>query len=143
MRGKEDKTVRDNHAFESKSWTYMEFAEALVALEPLSKKNVVIRDSPNRLWMSSYLFMMDASNVRWRPSEYELFFTLRRYGNVMVKNARKEIREDLAKIVELAKGIKRYDDSLKECEMVEHNAEILIKLQEVITPYLVAQKLSE
>lgn len=122
---------------------YMEFAEALLALEPLSKKNVVIRDSPNRLWMSSYLFMMDASNVRWRPSEYELFFTLRRYGNVMVKNARKEIREDLAKIVELAKGIKRYDDSLKECEIVEHNAKILARLQEVITPYLVAQKLSE
>lgn len=86
----------------------------------------------------------------------------------MVNNAREEIRGDLAKIVELAKDIKRYEDrfmgfrtfkhaissyakmmedleeTTKECEKVtKHNAKILVRLQEVITPHLVAQKLSE
>ena len=122
---------------------YMEFGKALAALEPLSKRNVVIRDTPNRLWMATSMFMKDASNRRWTLSDYEKFFTLRMYGSEMASNAREGIREDLTKIVELAKDIKRYNDSFKEGEMAEHNAEILIRLQEVITPYLVAQKLSE
>lgn len=148
---------------------YMEFREALAVLEPLGKKNVVIRDGHNKLWMGRYLFVnKPRSDGTCLLSDYEQFFILRKQGRAMVNNAREEIRRDLAKIVELAKDIKRYEErfmgfrtfehaipsyakmmedleeTTKECEKItRHNAEILIKLQEVITPHLVARKLSE
>ena len=142
MNKKDDITMRDYHSF---NWIYTEFREALAVLEPLGKKNVVLRNGPNKLWMGRYLFVnKPRSDGTCLLSDYEQFFVLRRDGSEMVNNARKEIKEDLSKIVKFAKDIKRYsDDSLKEWEIENHNAEILIRLQDVITPYLVARKLSE